>query len=152
MRPKKVILLVDANEETLSIRTFVLTIHGYRVLPAATARAALRLLEEIEPGTVDLLIADLQLPRMDGNELVRRAREMHRHLPTLLISDVVSHFDGELAADALLLQCANGQAELLKRVHMLSQHKRGPKPQGPLSRGALAAIAAAKACAARRAA
>ena len=92
MRPKKVILCVDDNETTLSVRTFLLETRGYRVLTATTARAALEVLEQTVPGTLDLLIADLLLPGMDGNELVRRAKQMH---PTPAYADRVRN-GGEL--------------------------------------------------------
>ena len=74
MRPKKVILCVDDNETTLSVRTFLLETRGYRVVTAASSREALEVLEEFVPGQLDLLIADLLLPGMDGNELVRRRK------------------------------------------------------------------------------
>ena len=38
MRPKKVILCVDDNEQELSVLKFMLTTNGYRVLSARAAR------------------------------------------------------------------------------------------------------------------
>ncbi len=38
MRPKKVILCVDDNEQELSVLKFMLTTNGYRVLAAKTGR------------------------------------------------------------------------------------------------------------------
>ena len=102
MRPKKVILCVDDNETALSVRTFLLETRGYRVINATTAQEALEILEKTVPGTLDLLIADLLLPGMDGNELVRRAKQMHPMLPALIVSGTVASFDRALAADAFL--------------------------------------------------
>ena len=129
MRPKKIILCVDDNEQTLSVRTFLLETRGYRVLNAATAQEALEILERTEPGTLDLLISDLLLPGMDGNELVRRARQMHPTLPTLIVSGTVVAYDRALAADGFLPKGAGSAAELLERIKVLVARKRGPRKQ-----------------------
>ncbi len=129
MRPKKVILCVDDNEQTLSVRTFLLETRGYRVLNAATAAEALEILERTAQGTLDLLIADLLLPGMDGNELVRRAKQMHPALPALIVSGTVTSFDRALAADAFLPKGASSPVELLEKIRVLVARKRGPKKQ-----------------------
>ena len=131
MRPKKVILCVDDNEQTLSVRTFLLETRGYRVLNATTSQQALEILERTVPGTLDLLIADLLLPGMDGNELVRRAKQMHPTLPALIVSGTVAQYDRALAADAFLPKGAGTAAELLERVRVLVARKRGPKKHIP---------------------
>ncbi len=131
MRPKKVILCVDDNEQTLSVRTFLLETRGYRVISALTATEALDVLERMIPGTLDLLISDLLMPGMDGNELVRRAKEMHPLLPTLIVSGTVSNYDRALAADAFLPKGASSPLELLDRIKVLVARKRGPKKHVP---------------------
>ena len=127
MRPKKVILCVDDNEQALSVRTFLLETRGYRVLSAMTAQEALDILERTVPGTLDLLIADLLMPGMDGNELVRRAKQMHPMLPALIVSGSVAAYDRALAADAFLPKGAGTAAELLEKIRVLVARKRGPK-------------------------
>ena len=131
MRPKKVILCVDDNEQTLSVRTFLLETRGYRVLNAATAADALEILERTPQGTLDLLIADLLLPGMDGNELVRRAKQVHPALPALIVSGTVTVADRALAADAFLPKGAGSPVELLEKIKVLVARKRGPKKHLP---------------------
>jgi len=131
MRPKKVILCVDDNEQILSVRTFLLETRGYRVLPARTAAEALEILDRTVPGTLDLLIADLLMPGMDGNELVRRSKQMHPMLPALIVSGTVASYDRALAADAFLPKGACSPAELLERIRVLVARKRGPKKHIP---------------------
>ncbi len=131
MRPKKVILSIDGNENTLSVRTFLLETRGYRVLTAVSAQAALEILEQTLPGAIDLLISDLLLPGMDGNELVRRAKQIHPTLPALLVSGTVTSYDRALAADAFLPKGASSPAELLERIRVLVARKRGPKKHVP---------------------
>src|SRR2546422_11406280 len=46
--------------------------HGYRVQVAPDGEAALRRLEE---SNVDVLLCDINMPRMDGVELLRRVHE-----------------------------------------------------------------------------
>jgi CheY-like chemotaxis protein len=133
MRPKKVILCVDDNEQVLSVRTFLLETRGYRVLSASTSSEALEIIERTTPGTLDLLIADLLMPGMDGNDLVRRAKQMHPMLPTLIVSGTVTTYDRALAADAFLPKGAASPAELLERIRVLVARKRGPKKHLPVS-------------------
>jgi two-component system response regulator CpxR len=127
MRPKKTILCVDDNEQLLSVRKFMLETRGYRVIAVAEPRAALEHLQTAAPGSVDLLLSDVLLPHMDGNELVRRAKQLHPALPSLLVSGTVTNFDRALAADAFLPKGACTAAEMLDRIKILVARKRGPK-------------------------
>jgi len=43
MRPKKIILCVDSNEQELSVRKFMLETNGYRVATATNGRDAISL-------------------------------------------------------------------------------------------------------------
>lgn len=131
MRPRKTILCVEDNEQILSVRKFMLETRGYRVLATTTAAAALEHLENAVPGSIDLLLADLLLPGMDGNELARRAKLLHPSLPTLLVSGMVSNFDRAAAADAFLPKGACTPADVLDRIRVMVARKRGPKKQMP---------------------
>lgn len=127
MRPRKVILCVDDNEQTLAVRKFLLETRGYRVLTAACAQHALEMLETPETGSVDLLLCDLIMPHVDGSELVRRARAVRPGIPTLMISGTIAQFDRGSEADAFLPKGACSAVELLERVRILVARKRGPK-------------------------
>lgn len=127
MRPRKTILCVEDNEQVLSVRKFLLETRGYRVLPMTAANDALAYLKDALPGSVDLLLADLILPQMDGNELIRRAKQVMPGLPALLVSGTVSSFERAAAADAFLPKGACTPAEMLDRIRILVARKRGPK-------------------------
>ena len=127
MRPKKTILCVDHNEQTLSIRTFLLETRGYRVVGVTTAHEALEVVDRAAPGSIDLLLADLLLPQMDGNELVRRAKQRHPALPAMLVSGTVTAFERASSADVFLPKGACSAAEMLERIRVLVARKRGPK-------------------------
>ena len=53
MRPKKVILCVDDNEQELSVLKFMLATNGYRVVSASNGQEAIGLFAEI---AVDLVL------------------------------------------------------------------------------------------------
>ena len=63
MRPKKTILCVDDNEQVLSVRTFLLETRGYRVIAVNSAQQALDIVHQSAPGSLDLLLCDLLMPR-----------------------------------------------------------------------------------------
>jgi two-component system, OmpR family, response regulator CpxR len=127
MRPKKTILCVDDNEQVLSVRTFLLETRGYRVLSSLTAQHALELLQQSLPGSVDLILCDLLMPQMDGNELVRRAKQLHPGLPAMIVSGTVNAIDRASCADVFLPKGAASPAEMIERIRVLVARKRGPK-------------------------
>lgn len=139
MRPRKVILCVEANEQVLSVRKFMLETRGYRVLAMTTAREALEHLEAAMSGSIDLLLSDVILSGMDGNELVRRAKQCQPALPTLLVSNTVTNFDRGSAADVFLPKGVSTSAEILERIRLLVARKRGPKK--PITSVALSMVA-----------
>jgi two-component system response regulator CpxR len=127
MRPKKTILCVDDNEQVLSVRTFLLETRGYRIIAAKNAQEALEVLEQSLPGTLDLILSDLLMPQMDGNELIRRAKQLHPGLPSMIVSGTVNAFDRALHADVFLPKGASSPAEMIERIRILVARKRGPK-------------------------
>jgi two-component system, OmpR family, response regulator CpxR len=145
MRPKKTILCVDDNEQILSVRTFLLETRGYRVIAAPNAQDALELLERTLPGGIDLILCDLIMPQMDGNELVRRAKQLHPGLPAMIVSGTVNAFDRALHADVFLPKGAASPAELIERIRILVARKRGPKKATPSHSPNLGAFAHATA-------
>ena len=128
MRPKKVILLVDANEQSLSVRKFMLETRGYRVVEAPSAAMAL---ERFADGGIDLVLSDLLLPGMDGNEMVRRMKAESPETPALLLSATVKDFARAEAADAFLPKGAVTPSEMMERIRVLLVRKRGPKRAQP---------------------
>jgi two-component system, OmpR family, response regulator CpxR len=124
MRPKKTILCVDDNEQALSVRKFLLETRGYRVLTASSSEQALEIFRE---GGIDLVLSDLVMPHMDGNELIRCMKELAPEVPTLLISGSVKAFDRANRADAFLPKGACSPVEMLERIRVMVARKRGPK-------------------------
>jgi two-component system response regulator CpxR len=128
MRPRKTILCVDDNEQALSVRKFMLETRGYRVLTAHTAAEAL---EIFAAGNVDLVLSDLIMPQMDGNELVRRMKTMAPEVPTIILSGSVKNFERASSADAFLPKGACTPLEVLERIRVMIARKRGPRKAQP---------------------
>jgi two-component system, OmpR family, response regulator CpxR len=124
MRPKKTILCVDDNEQALSVRKFLLETRGYRVLIASSSEQALELFRE---GGIDLVLSDLVMPYMDGNELIRRMKEIAPDVPALLFSGTVNAFDRANRADGFLPKGQCSPVEMLDRIRVMVTRKRGPK-------------------------
>lgn len=125
MRPKKTILCVDDNEQALAVRKFLLeTRGGYRVVAARNGKEAV---ERFRMGGVDLVLSDLVMPQMDGNELVRRMKEIAPEVPMILISGSVKVFDHANRADAFLPKGTSTPGEMLERIRIMIARKRGPK-------------------------
>jgi CheY-like chemotaxis protein len=129
MRPRKVILCVDSNEQALSVRRFMLETKGYRAIGVLQAQAAL---ERLEAGGIDMVVSDLTIAGMDGNEMIRRMKQQAPDVPMMLVSGTVKDFGRADAADAFLPKGANNSQELLERIRVLMVRKRGPKR--PLTR------------------
>src|SRR6266576_6864920 len=68
------ILIVDDEETPRELYVTVATQAGLRATAVPSAEQALELLEH---SAIDILLADLKLPRMGGLELLRRVSELY---------------------------------------------------------------------------
>ena len=124
MKPKRTILCVDDNEQSLSIRKVMLETRGYRVISCYTAEEALEIFKQ---GGVDLLLTDFVLPGMDGQKLVEECKNLSPQIPAILFSGKVKIYDRECRADLFLPKGQYAPIELLERIRLLLIRKRGPK-------------------------
>jgi len=81
----KTILTVDDSASMRMLLKASLTAQGYRIEAAEDGRRGLERLAEVKP---DLVITDINMPEMDGFELIEavRADPEHRGLPILVLS------------------------------------------------------------------
>ena len=129
MRPKKVILCVDDNEQELSVLRFMLATNGYRVLAATNGQEAIAIFASTPQ--IDLVLTDTNMPQMSGGQLVERLKRMASHVPMILLSDAQAGApsgNGQIhVADALLTRKNCSSQELLERIKVMSARKRGPR-------------------------
>jgi CheY-like chemotaxis protein len=135
MKPKRTILCVDDDERSLSVRKVTLETRGYRVLTSTDPEVAL---EMVRAGGIDLIIADLMMPKMSGAEFISHAKQIVPGLPAILFSGAVSQYTEQSSADVWLPKGSFAPAELLERVRIALVRKRGPRrsppPQDPSKR------------------
>jgi len=87
------ILVVDDDPAVVFTLKEVLGERGHRTVTAASGVEALARLED-----VDVVLTDLQMPAMDGLELLRKLREHDAHLPVVLVT---SHGSERIAVTAM---------------------------------------------------
>ena len=80
------ILVVDDEEMMRSLLTRTMEAEHYQVYAAGDGVEALELMGKGLP--VDLVIADVSMPRMDGRQLAAELSRLQPHLPVVLISGV----------------------------------------------------------------
>ncbi len=89
---KKKILVVDDEQDALSVLEKALTIEGYSVITATSAKSlsAALLLEELK--LPDLIILDLALPDIHGREIAAKLKEnpKTKDIPVLFLSALYS--------------------------------------------------------------
>ena len=124
MKIKKTILCVDDHEQSLSIRKLLLETRGYRVIACTGGEQALA---AFAGGQVDLVLTDLIMPGMSGNDLVERIKQLSPDTPVILFSGQVRIYEQDTQADIFLPKGMYSPAELLERIRLLLVRKRGPK-------------------------
>ena len=88
---EKIIWIVDDNEEFSQYLSEILQLDGYQTLTISEPLHALQALAN-NPGP-DLLITDLKMEHLNGNELIAAARKIKPQLPFILCSGYPGELD-----------------------------------------------------------
>src|SRR5438874_1102676 len=139
MKPKRTILCVDDNEQSLSIRKVLLETRGYRVI---TCNGGEQALEIFKKGGIDLVLTDLVMPGLDGTKLVEQVKSISPQTPAILLSGKVKIYDRDTQAAVFLPKGMYAPVEWLERIRLLPSRKRGPKRAQAHSRSAAQTSAA----------
>ncbi len=85
MDRSKIVVVLEDDHEVRSLLATVLQDQGYYVVPVDNGERALAVLQQVR---ATLLIMDLGLTGMDGNEVIRqvRADERTRDVPVMVLS------------------------------------------------------------------
>jgi len=109
-------LVVDDSLSARMMEKRMLEAAGFRVVLAEDGREAL---DRLSTGRVDVVVTDVEMPRMDGFALVRRLREQDatRALPVIIVSSLQTekeHKQGRDAGANAFLVKTNLNQELLE--------------------------------------
>lgn len=113
------ILVVDDNPDMRELFCTVLSDNGYNSIPAANGNQALTVMEK---EYIDLIIADVMMPGMDGYELTKCLRDANYELPILMVTAKDQFVDIQMGfrtgADDYMVKPINVN-ELVLRVEAL---------------------------------
>ncbi|MET0795366.1 MAG: response regulator, partial [Polyangiaceae bacterium] len=116
------LLLADDSLTTRALERSILEAAGYDVIVAVDGQSAWQLLQE---RGADLLLSDVEMPRMDGLALTQTVRTSvrFRDLPVILLTSRDSPEDRarglEAGANAYLVKSAFDQTKLLQAIEQL---------------------------------
>ena len=91
-----IVMVVDDEPSMVELERRILELAGYQVLQASSGPDALARLAEGIP--LDLLIADLNMPGLDGMAMVRQIRATRPQLKVLFATGHVDRPDGDPAS------------------------------------------------------
>ncbi len=86
-RPGRV-LVIDDDRRIVDLLVDVLTMDGYEVLSADNAGDGLMLLAST---TVDVVLLDVRMPRVDGYTALRRIRQGYPDVPVIMVTGNADH-------------------------------------------------------------
>lgn len=120
------ILVVDDSITTRTLEKNILEAAGYRVVLATDGQEALERLYNLQnQGGCQLVLSDIDMPRLNGFDLTRQIRTdpAFRHLPVVLVTSLDSPVDRErglaAGADAYIVKRAFDQQALLETIARL---------------------------------
>jgi signal transduction histidine kinase/ActR/RegA family two-component response regulator len=128
----EIILVVEDESDVREITCSILRGAGYRVLEARDGEEALARISG-SPGSVDLVLSDVIMPRMGGMELVNRLSALHPSTPTLFMSgyaDDVIDAQGTPASRVELISKPLRPAVLTAKVRQVLDLKANKTGQG----------------------
>jgi two-component system NtrC family response regulator len=77
------ILIVDDEPNYLIILSELLRDEGFEVFTASNGKEGMEIVQEVD---LDLVITDMQMPEMNGLQLLDRIKEKNSHLPVIMIT------------------------------------------------------------------
>ncbi len=117
--PEAKILIVEDEEDLAENLADLLELEGYTPKICLSGEEAL---EEIKTSLPDIALLDIQLPEIDGIEVLRRIKELQPTLPVVMVSASSQRGMGEkikeYGADGMIMKPYD-QDELLQLIEEL---------------------------------
>ncbi len=100
------ILLVDDDENQRLLYEQELGLEGYEIVTAADGKEGLRKVEERQP---NLIIMDINMPKMNGIEAMGRVVSKHKNIPIIIYTAYSSYKDNFMSwlADAYIIKSSD---------------------------------------------
>jgi two-component system, cell cycle sensor histidine kinase and response regulator CckA len=120
------VLVVDDESAVRRFAVRVLQREGYEVLEAADGHEALEMIRAGQV-TVDLIVSDIVMPRVNGVELMQAVAESHPEVPVVLMSGYATAALSELgiATPCSILPKPFPAERLLAEVHRCMRSRGG---------------------------
>ncbi len=118
-KDKANILIVDDSVTTRTLEKTILESQGYKVYLAVDGMDALDQLKGLK---IDLVVTDLQMPRMDGFALIEEMKksEQLKEMPVIIVTSMTNQEDRDrglnLGADAYIVKQKFDQKNLLEAI------------------------------------
>ena len=77
------ILIIDDDKDLCFVLKRFLSKHGFEVIEATSGKAALEILENVEP---DLILCDFRLEDMSGSSILKKIKEKNPQVPVIIIT------------------------------------------------------------------
>ena len=116
------VLVVDDSMNTREIEKSILEAYGYNVVTAEDGEEAFEKTREM---LYDLVITDVEMPRLDGFSLTERLRadDRYRHIPVIIVTSREKEEDKKrgitVGANAYIVKGAFDQSNLIETVRSL---------------------------------
>ncbi len=118
-QPPRTVLFVDDDETTRAAAKDFLEEEGYRVVLAADGAEALEVFGTAEPSVV---VTDLEMPRISGDQVVAQIRLRSRKTPVIIITGHRTLDARRLAEDVGADGFLNKPIDFMAFLELLQQH------------------------------
>ncbi len=121
------VLLVDDNDMVRDLITRVLDSEGYELIVARGGEEALALARGNQR-PIDLVISDVDMPDMDGNELAARLRRERPAMPVIFMSGYTDVADPSIASPVQFMRKPFSTGQLREMVRRALRGRTGSDP------------------------
>ncbi|MRR33301.1 hybrid sensor histidine kinase/response regulator [bacterium] len=122
IRKELTVLVVDDSISTREIERSIIEAHGYQVVVAGDGLEAL---EKTRERIFDVIVTDIEMPRLDGFSLTERLRadDRYRHTPIIIVTSREREEDRRrgilVGANAYIVKGAFDQSNLIETIENL---------------------------------
>ncbi len=112
------ILLADDEQDIIEFFGRILYREGFEVVSATNGEACVELAKKAHP---DLILLDINMPKMDGGEVARRLSEdkVTMNIPIIFVSGIITKADEGDDRGRLMISKGSTKEEIIKKIKMV---------------------------------